>query len=293
MGTARRSSILDVERPLLVTALVTPFDDRGEVDHLALAAHVDHLAGAGIDALMPCGTTGEGARLTDDEVSAVIATVIAAAGDRALVLAHVGRVATGATVGLAERAIADGAAAVSAVVPYYDPLTEQQIIAHYRELIERASAVPVYAYNIPDRTGNDLSANAVATLAGAGLAGIKDSTKSFERHLEYLDVAVRCAADGHPIDVLTGSDAMVLQSLRAGATGSVSAIGNFRPDLFTDIKAALVRSDNEAADRAAAAIKEIRDSIVAGPVLRQLKQAVAECLVAAGIRYPVAVRAPG
>ena len=76
-GTARRSSILDVERPLLVIALVTPFDDRGEVDHFALAAHVDHLAGAGIDALMPCGTTGEGARLTDDEVSAVIATVIA------------------------------------------------------------------------------------------------------------------------------------------------------------------------------------------------------------------------
>ena len=177
----------------------------------------------GVDTLMPCGTTGEGPLLEPDEVEAIVRSAVAAVGERVAVLAHVGRPATTATVELARRALASGADGVSAVVPYYYTLSDAEVVAHYRRLIAVADGSPVYAYTIPARTGNELSLGAVRTLADDGLRGVKDSTKSWERHLEYLETGV---------EVLTGTDAFVVESFGAGSAGCVSALANVRPELL-------------------------------------------------------------
>jgi 4-hydroxy-tetrahydrodipicolinate synthase len=278
--------------PVMVTALLTPFDAQGEVDRDVLGEHVDYLVGSGVDGLLAAGTTGEGASLTDDEVVTVTAAAVRAAGGRVPVIAHVGRVSTRATVALAGRAIAEGADALAAVVPYFDPLSAEQIAGHYCALLAAAGPTPVYAYNIPDRTGNDLAAATVERLAAAGIAGVKDSTTVMARHLEYLEAARRAADDGHPIDVFTGADAQVVPSFAAGATGSVNAIGNFRPELFADLKKAVTAGDAERAAAIGNEIALLRDGLAVEPLLRSLKRAAAANLATVGIRYPTDLRAP-
>ena len=284
--------MLFADRPVMVTALLTPFDDRGEVDHRALAEHVDYLADKSADGLLACGTTGEGARLTDDEVAKVTTTVATAARGRVRTIAHVGRVATRSTVHLAKRAIDGGADAVAAVVPYFDPLSAKQIADHYRALICAVDPIPVYVYNIPDRTGNDLQADTLDELAARGLTGIKDSTKSMPRLLEYLEAAKRCAAAGYPLDVFTGFDALAAESIAAGATGSVNAVGNVRPDLLADLKRALAAGEPTQITQSGADIAAFGQRLAGESFLRNLKRATATVLEAAGIRYPTALRAP-
>ena len=114
---------------------------------------------------------------------------------------------------------------MSAVVPYYYKYSDAQIRDHYLALLSAVSA-PVYAYTIPERTGNTLSISVVRELARAGLKGVKDSSKSLELHREYL---------GAGIDVLMGSDALVLEAFRLGAAGAVSAIANIEPSLLLEL----------------------------------------------------------
>ena len=90
---------MELNRPSVIVALLTPFDENGDLDKTALGAHVDYLVDAGVDALMPCGTTGEGALLADVEVADTVRATCAAAGGRVPVLAHVGRPGTGADAG--------------------------------------------------------------------------------------------------------------------------------------------------------------------------------------------------
>jgi 4-hydroxy-tetrahydrodipicolinate synthase len=278
-----------VTPPVSITvALLTPFGADNRVDLEALRAHVEVLVEAGVDGLMPCGTNGEGPLLDEDEAAAVIAATIEAAGGRVRVLAHVGRPSTRATSRLAKRALADGADAVSAVVPYYYGLEPEQMLAHYRALLEAAGRKPAFAYTIPARTGNELPAEVVGTLARNGLAGLKDSTKSFEQHRAYLQ-ATR-ATDGFA--VLMGSDAMVLDALKAGAAGSVSALSNVRPDLLVALKEAFLDGRDDDAAALQEEIAQRREEISRGPAIAGVKQAAAAALAARGIDYPTRLRAP-
>ena len=249
--------------------MLTPFDGSGRPDTGALATHVQMLLAAGVDAVMPCGTTGEGPLLAVEEVTEVIRASREAAS-RGRVLAHVGRPDTATTVRLARRALADGADGISAVVPYYYALTDEQILTHFRAVVAAASEQPAYAYTIPARTGNELSVDDVRTLAAEGLAGVKDSTKSLERHREYI-------ATG--IDVLTGTDAFVLDAFRAGAAGCVSALANVYPELFVALR-------EGSGEDVQAEISARRAELAGGPAV--LKRALAKRLPG----YPTDVRAP-
>jgi 4-hydroxy-tetrahydrodipicolinate synthase len=284
--------MLFADHAVMVTALLTPFDERGEVAHQAIAGHVEYLATKNVDGLLTCGTTGEGAALTGDEVAAVAATVATASRGRVRTIAQVGRVSTRETIRVAQRAIDGGADAVAAVVPYYDALTAEQIAGHYRALIKAVGPVPVYAYNIPARTGNDLQADGLDELAACGLIGIKDSTHSMSRLLEYLEAAKRCAAAGYPLHVFSGADALAAVSIAAGAKGSVNALSNARPELFAELKCALTASDSDRVTCAGADIAAFGEKLAGTSFLRSLKQATASVLAPAGVQYPATLRAP-
>ena len=268
----------------IIVALLTPFREDGEVDHEALRAHVEWLAGEGVDALMPCGTTGEGALLEPDEVLRVVETTLAGAAGRAEVLAHVGRPSTRASVALVHGARELGVAGLSAVLPYYYAVGEEGLRRHYGALLEAAGDVPLYAYTIPDRTVNELPPAVFDALAADGLAGVKDSTKSWDLHLEYLEVARR-----HGREALMGSDGMVLQAKRHGAAGVVSALANVRPSLF----GRLAEADGEEADALMAEVSALRTEMAAGgSSMPGVKRAVSSALAERGVVYPAALRAP-
>src|SRR3954471_24967103 len=286
---------MELPRPAVVVALLTPYHETGAPGAGALRAHVDLLVEAGVDAVMPCGTTGEGPLLSGEEVAAVVRATVAAADCRVPVLAHVGRPGTATTLALARRAVADGAAAVAAVIPYYyavDDGAERApygaLRAHYGALLDGVDA-PVYAYTIPSHTHRELEPALLERLIGDGLAGMKDSTKSLERHREYADAMRRTGA---PFALMTGSASLVLDALAAGAAGAVLAVANLHPETCV----ALVRAAREGRDDdARAAQDELADhdaALRAAGAIPALKRGVAERLAGRGAAYPSAVRGP-
>jgi 4-hydroxy-tetrahydrodipicolinate synthase len=281
---------MDLNRPSVIVAMLTPFDDNGGLDRAALEAHVDDLVAAGVDALMPCGTTGEGALLGDVEVAGVVRATCDAAAGRVPVLAHVGRPGTGPTLALARQAVEDGAQAVSAVVPYYYPVDGDQIRAHYAALVEGLEGTPVYGYTIPERTHNELEPALLGALIADGLAGLKDSTKSIELHREYAEAA---RSAGGRFGLFMGSASLVLEAVRAGAAGAVLAIANSHPELCADLARACREGREEDAERLQTELAAAEDEITRDGLIPGLKRRVAERLRERGAAaYGTDLRAP-
>ena len=255
-------------------ALLTPLAADGGVDTEALRAHLRWLVASGIDGVLVAGTTGEGPLLDDDDVVRAVETAVG----ETRVMAHVGRPSTAATARLAARALAAGADEVSAVVPYYYGLDDEQLLSHFAALVDAVSPAPVLVYAIPVRTVNDVSAELLDRLAAAGAAGLKDSTKSLERHAEYLDVAAR--HDG--FRVYMGSDGLAVDALERGAAGLISAIANARPELVVALR------DAAGTERARELERELLAVRSEARGLPALKRLVAERIDG----YPVAARAP-
>jgi 4-hydroxy-tetrahydrodipicolinate synthase len=273
--------------PAIVPALLTPFDRDGAVDRNALHAHVGWLIERGVDGIMPCGTTGETALLADDEVIEVVEAVVSAADGRVPVIAHVGRPGTQPTIELGRRALEAGAAAVSAVVPYYHPLEPPMVLDHYRALMDALGAERVLAYCIPSHSNNALDADGLGTLAREGLAGFKDSTMSPEDHDAYA-AAVR-ASGRDDFLLLVGRAALLLRSLRAGSAGAVLGVANLEPELCVRVRDAF---RDGRADEAEALQAELARAEEARTGFPDLKRAVSERLRADGIEYGPLMRAP-
>lgn len=274
--------------PAIVPAMLTPYDADGDVDHAALRAHAEWLVDRGVDGLMPCGSTGETALLSDDEVVDVVATVAAAAAGRVPVIAHVGRPATRTTIDLARRALDAGAEAVSAVVPYYHPLEPDQVLDHYRALMAELGAERVLAYCIPSHSNNALDADGLRTLAAEGLAGFKDSTMSREQHDAYVQAVRDSGRDDFAL--LVGAGDLLLHSLRAGSAGAVLGIANLHPELCCRVRDAFRAGDDASADTLQSELTRAEE---AGMPFSVLKRETAERLRAeAGTDYNPALRAP-
>ena len=269
--------------------MLTPLSGEGKVDVAALDAHVEYLVAEGIDGFFVCGTTGEGPLLGDDEVVQATRAAVAACKGRAFVTTQVGRAGTGATARLLRLAVEAGADGVTAVAPYYYELDDSQLEAHYLELVAVAGETPLFAYTIPRRTGNDLSPALVARLADRGLAGIKDSTRSVERHAEYRSIAA--ARKVGQFAVYMGSDALTKVALENGSDGIVSAVANLRPDLLVRLLAAIRDGRSEEALATQTEINQVRDTLCHGAVAG-LKAGVAERMASRGVAYSKAVRSP-
>ena len=274
--------------PAIIPALLTPFDRDGAVDRDALRAHVGWLIERGVDGIMPCGTTGETALLSDDEVIEVVETVVAGADGRVPVIAHVGRPGTQPTIELGRRALDAGAAAVSAIVPYYHPLEPAMVLDHYRALMDALGPERVLAYCIPSHSNNVLDAEGLAALAREGLAGFKDSTMSADDHDAY--VAALRETGREDFLLLVGLGALLLRSLRAGSAGAVLGIANLHPELAVRLRDAVRDGRDDEAQTLQDELARAEDATMAFP---DLKREVSERLRAeAGIEFGPHMRAP-
>jgi dihydrodipicolinate synthase/N-acetylneuraminate lyase len=271
----------------ILSAITTPFRADGELDLDAFEAHVRWLGEAGLDGVFVGGTTGEGVLLEPAEVEALAARAAAAAGGMRVVV-QVGRPSTRATTALARRALAAGAQAVAAYVPWFYPVTQVQVRDHFLALLEAAGEHPALLYNIPSRTVNDLEPAVVAELAAAGFAGMKDSTGDFARHEAYLD-----AADGHRFELYTGTEPLLVRSVRRGSAGSINGLSNCRPELFVALRSALAAGEAAEAERLQEEITVLKTQVKAEEsTVAAVKRRVRERLAERGADYPAAPRAP-
>ena len=208
--------------------IVTPFTQDGQVDHSAARRLVEHLIQAGVHGLMTAGTTGEGPLLSAEERMALAETVIEQAAGRVPVAVHVGAITTAETIRMARHAVAVHANTISAVCPYFFGLPEAAQINHYCQVAKAVPAdFPVYLYNIPHRTMNNISATVSAGVANrcSNVVGEKDSSGDLKLLAEKLNTR-------RPYDLISGADQLVLSSLIMGAHAAIVMSANVVPGLW-------------------------------------------------------------
>lgn len=205
-----------------LTALVTPFRG-GAVDESALRELVDRQIAGGIDGLVPCGTTGESVTLSHEEHARVVRIVVEQAKKRVPVVAGAGSVSTAHTVELcrvAREAKADG---VLLVCPYYNRPTQAGLVAHFEHVL-REVPIPAIVYNIPGRTGVDLTIDSFTQLAKIpSVVAVKEATGNILKSQEIV------ARIGDRLSVLSGDDALTLGVLAVGGRGVISVTSNIAP----------------------------------------------------------------
>jgi 4-hydroxy-tetrahydrodipicolinate synthase len=211
------------------TALVTPFNGSGAVDDARLRELIEYQIAGGVRLLVPCGTTGESATMTEEEDQRVIASTVKAAAGRARVIAGTGSNATAATIVASRAALDLGVDAVLVVAPYYNKPTQEGLYAHFRAVAEAAGDLPVVIYNVPGRTASNITAATTLRLANDvdNIVAVKEASG---------DLAQIMAILRHRPDhfrVLSGDDALTFALLALGADGLISVASNEAPALMS------------------------------------------------------------
>jgi 4-hydroxy-tetrahydrodipicolinate synthase len=232
------------------TALITPFKDSGALDESALARFVDWQITEGINFLVPCGTTGENPTLSAEEHRRVVEIVVRAADGRVPVLAGAGNNSTFRAIELAETAIELGADGILTITPYYNKPTPDGLRRHFgmqAEAIEkRKSGFPMVMYNVPGRTGVNMTAATTLQIAGEipNVVGVKEASGNMEQILTIL----RERPKG--FIVLSGDDAWTLPLIAAGSEGVISVASNEAPAAMAAMVASALAGDFAGARRA-------------------------------------------
>jgi 4-hydroxy-tetrahydrodipicolinate synthase len=211
------------------TALVTPFTATGAIDEDRLRSLVDRQITNGVRLLVPCGTTGESATMTEEEDRRVIAITVEVARGRARVIAGAGSNSTASAIEYSQRARDLGADAVLQVAPWYNKPTQEGLYAHFRAIAEAIPEMPIMLYNVPGRTSSNIAAQTTLRLANdcENIVALKEASGNLTQIMEIL--RERPAN----FSVLSGDDAVTLPLIALGAEGIVSVASNEIPDLMS------------------------------------------------------------
>ena len=212
------------------TALITPFKN-GKLDEQTYAALIQRQINNGMDAVCPVGTTGESATLTSDEdIRCMEIAVEVCKGTNTKVLAGAGSNSTAEAINTAKRALDCGVDAIFSVSPYYNKPSQEGLYQHYKTIAESVPDLPFMLYNVPGRTGVDISADTTIRLFNdvKNIYGVKEATGSLERTVELLS---RCPE----LKVFSGDDAIDYPILANGGAGITSVTSNLMPDLKSEL----------------------------------------------------------
>jgi 4-hydroxy-tetrahydrodipicolinate synthase len=222
----------------ILPAVITPFTPDGAVDIVALTRHTRYLIDAGVGGLIPGGSTGEFAALSNAERKLVHATVVEAANREVPVVAQTGALTAAEAIDLSRHAEQIGADGVMVVPPFYDPLTFAEIKAYYAE-VASAISLPVMVYHIPGVTGQHLTPAQIGELAEIpGINSVKDSSGDASALIETLETY------GDRLQVCNGGDTLTFLALAAGARASIWGAANIFPELAVELYDAIaVRGD--------------------------------------------------
>ena len=233
-----------------MVALVTPFQD-GRVDEERFRAFVRWQLAQGTDGLVPCGTTGEGATLSNDELALLVGICVEETQAHGAkigqpprpVLAGCGSNSTARTLEAVACAKAAGASGALVVTPYYNKPSQEGLYRHF-EKVAIEGDLPLVMYNVPSRTSVDLLPDTIARLSRVpGIAGIKEASGNIARVAEIREKSAET------LSILAGDDLFALATLAMGGQGVISVVGNVAPgdlatlcDAFADGNLAVAQS---------------------------------------------------
>ena len=220
-----------------IVAIVTPMHEDGSLDLAAFRALIDFHIAQGTDGIVVVGTTGESPTVDVEEHELLIAEAVKHAAGRIPVIAGTGANSTREAIELAAFSRKAGAAASLTVVPYYNKPTQEGLYLHFKTIAETVD-MPHILYNVPGRTGTDMSNDTALRLAQiSNIVGIKDATGNIERGSDLLQRAPRNFA------VYSGDDASTLALLLLGAHGTISVTANVAPKLMHEMCAAALNGE--------------------------------------------------
>ncbi|PSQ26586.1 4-hydroxy-tetrahydrodipicolinate synthase [Halobacteriales archaeon QS_9_68_17] len=233
----------DIDFSGVYPAMVTPFDADERIDSEQLRDDAQRLESAGVDGLVPVGSTGESATLTHDEHVEVVEAVIDAVDD-VPVVAGTGSNNTREALELSERAADAGADALLLISPYYNKPEQRGLVEHYRTIAD-AVDLPQIVYNVPSRTGRNIDPDTAVELAShENVTGYKAASGDLGQITEIVE-----RTRDERFAVLSGDDALTLPTISVGGRGTISVAANVEPERICAMVGAALSGDDERARR--------------------------------------------
>ncbi len=244
----------------VITALATPFSAEGKLNQESVREMVDFELEHKVNGFFVCGTTGMGPAMATEDRKKVSEVVIQQARRRVPIIVQVGAVDPQISLELAKHAEAAGADAIASLTPFYYKPGDDAILEHYRRLAD-STTLPIFIYNIPRNTGNNVDANLLVKLAAIPkIMGVKDSSQDFTQLLDYLAVAPR------NFNIIVGTDSFLYSALCAGAQGGVSALANAFPELMVAMYQAFVDNNVEKGSELQRQVHALRSAVSKPPI---------------------------
>lgn len=264
-----------------MVAMVTPMAEDGSLDFNALVNLVEFHIDNGTDAIVAVGTTGESATLDPDEHCEVVRRVVDQVKGRVPVIAGTGANSTSEALHLTKAAMEVGADACLLVTPYYNKPTQEGLYQHFKKIAESVP-IPQILYNVPGRTSCDMQAATVNRLADIdNIVGIKEAS-TLDRVKELV------ALCGDRIDVYSGDDPIVVETILVGGKGVISVTANVAPRAMHDMCAAALAGDFVGAERIDQTLRPLHKTLFIETSPGPVKWAVSELsLMPPGIRLPL------
>ena len=219
-------------------AIATPYKSDGSIDYAEFDRLIEFQIENGTDSIIVCGTTGESATMSEQEHTEVVTHCIKRVNGRIPVVAGAGSNATHTAVMLSKHAEEEGADAILSVTPYYNKATQDGMVRHYTAVSEAVN-IPVIVYNVPGRTGSNISPEAMGRLVKETehVRGIKDATGD----LAYAALTIR--ACGEELSYYSGNDDVIVPIMALGGVGVISVLSNIAPKQTHDICRACLDGD--------------------------------------------------
>lgn len=219
-------------------AIITPMKENGEVNFEKLEELVNFHVENGTDAIIICGTTGESATLTEKEHSEVIKACIQYVNKRIPVIAGTGSNCTRTAIELSQAAEKDGADGLLIVTPYYNKATQEGLKQHFKA-IANAVNIPIIMYNVPSRTGCNMTPQTIADLFQSvdNIVGVKEASGDISQVAKIMELT-----DGK-IDLYSGNDDQIVPVMSLGGKGVISVVANILPKETHDIVAKYLEGD--------------------------------------------------
>ena len=214
----------------LVTAMITPFDEKRELDLARTGEFADRLVKGGTDSIIVCGTTGESPTVFYPQKIEVIKAVVEAVDGRVPVIANVGDNCTADTIDFARDVEPLGVDGFMCVVPYYNKPPQEGLYQHFKAIAD-STELPIILYNIPSRCVINMKAETTLRLANDcdNIVAVKEASGDIEQ--------VKAIIEGAPadFDVYSGDDSFTFELMQAGGTGVISTISNVAPARMKEI----------------------------------------------------------
>ena len=242
-------------------AIVTPFKDteNQEINYEVLEELIEFQIANGTDSIIIAGTTGEASTLTDEEQLDLIRFTVEKVNGRVPVIGGAGSNDTRHGVGLTRAVEATGVDAILSVTPYYNKTSQKGLIEHYKA-IANSVKVPIVLYNVPGRTGQNITPESLVELAKIdNIVSLKDATGNFSQAVDNLRLL------GDRLDIYSGNDDTIIPLMSLGAKGVISVLANIAPKATAEMTHAWLDGDIKKAAAMQAEYKELIDCLFVEP----------------------------